>query len=443
MKPDFKELGKVVKQVKAQDSAAFSKLYELTYQRLYLLAFSILKNEEDAKDAVQESYIKIYTNIHTLQDDILFLAWANKIVYYICIRMNSKNMPNPVENEVLQSIPDDNSERDPVNVTLKYEKQKALADLIDKLSPELRTTLFFKYYEDLKIHQIAKIMDCPSGTVKSRLNTAKKQLKAAISKGPQSGLLLGVFPIIPFRQAFTYSAAHSGMAPSEAYEALVQSLSLSGLGAAAGFRPQLPLASAHNPAALFMGGTAAGSIVAVTVGTVILSAPVVNSISVVNPPAHYTREDVAVTAEITSPMHMLSRVYVKDTSGRQIPVTVSEDGKTDFTIGQNGEYTVYAVSKGGQTATAQINIDCIDKTSPVIRSYENKDTEIVLVANDDLSGIDYDKLYGETADAERIQPVETDRNSGRIIFIYPKKPFRLFISDMTGNLSTYMVHTVE
>lgn len=443
MKPDFNEIAKLVKQVKTQDSTAFAMLYEMTYQRLYFLAFSILKNEEDAKDAIQESYIKIYTNIHSLQDDKLFLAWANKIVYYISLRMNSKKTSGTVDDNILQNLPDDNSEHDPVGAALKSEKKRALAELINKLSPELQATLLFKYYEDLKIHQIAKIMDCPSGTVKSRLNTAKKQLKKAISKGSQANLLFGVFPFIPLRQYFTYYAAQSGMDPSMAYDTLIQSFALSGLGTAARFRPRLPAASAWNYTPISIGGTAAAGIAAVALGTTVLSAPTVKNLSIVNPPEHYTNENVVISAVIMPPLPMISEVYAKDASGRRIPVTVSEDGMADFTVSHNDVYNVYAVSKNGKTTAEQITVDCIDKTSPTVTGYNSSDTEVVISVSDDLSGIDYDNIYGETEGAKRKPPISADRNTGTVIFSYPEKPFRLFISDLTGNVSTYRVRTAE
>ena len=101
MKNNYREIASLVSKLKANDQSVFPRIYELTYQKLYFLCFSILKNEEDSKDALQETYIKILANISSLQDNTLFIAWANKIAYSVSIRMVTKNSPDPVDDEFL------------------------------------------------------------------------------------------------------------------------------------------------------------------------------------------------------------------------------------------------------------------------------------------------------------------------------------------------------
>ena len=81
MKDNYKEIAILVERLKAQDKSVFPKLYELTYQRIYFLCFSILRNEEDAKDAVQETYIKVLLNIGSLQNNELFIL--SPLFYFI------------------------------------------------------------------------------------------------------------------------------------------------------------------------------------------------------------------------------------------------------------------------------------------------------------------------------------------------------------------------
>lgn len=443
MRPDFNEIGKLVKKVKKQDSAAFAKLYELTYQRLFFLAFSILKNEEDAEDALQESYIKILTNIDSLKEDKLFLAWANKIVYSICIRMYTRKTPDALEDDLLLSLADENEGNNPINAMLRSEKQAILADLLGRLSPVLRSTLMFKYYEDLKIHQIAEIMDCPSGTVKSRLNMAKKQLRLAIGRGKRGDILLPVFVFLPFRKSFTYFARSACMDSPTGYQILVQSLARQNMGTGVQFHPQPSSASFGTSAAVTAGGTVAGGIAAVTLGTAVLSPPVIKDVSIINPPAYFTNQNVKVSAQIEGPLAMLSDIYMKDGADHVITAAISEDGKASFTVKRNGDYTVYAVSKNNRTAVAPITIHCIDKESPSLSGYHYTESEIILTVSDSLSGIDYDNVHGKAEDGGIIRPVSIDQNTGTIVFPMPEKPFRLFISDLSNNLSTFRVDLIR
>lgn len=447
MKPDFHEIGRIVKRIKAHDSAAFAELYELTYQRLYLLSYSILENEEDAEDAVQESYIKIFANIQTLNNDKLFLAWANRIVYSICMRMCSAEKPAAMDNGHLQNIMDQREDSNPVNAALRAEKHKILADSIDKLPPVLRATLLFRHYEGLKIQQIADIMECPSGTVKSRLNTARKQLKMLIAKAGRGDIFFGAVTCLALKKSFTYYAKSSGMNPSAAYNVLLGAFSEHGICPDFRFHPRPPSASVGSgpsvPAGMAVGSAALGSLGVAALGSTIFSAPVVENIAIINPPEHYTNQNLEINAAISAPFYMLSDVYVRDDSGNMVFATLSGNERADFTVKHDGAYTVYAVSKSKKVGTKQITVDCIDKDAPALSSYEYTDTEVILAAEDARSGIDYGKVYGETEDAQRIEPVSWDKNTGRIVFAFPKKPFRLFLTDLAGNVSTFKVKIIK
>lgn len=448
MKPDFLEIGRIVKRIKAHDSAAFADLYELTYQRLYLLSYSILKNEEDAEDAVQESYIKILANIQTLNNDKLFLAWANRIVYSICVRMCSAERPAAMDHGYLENIMDQREDSNPVNAALRAEKYKVLADSIEKLPPVLRATLLFKHYEGLKIQQIADIMECPSGTVKSRLNMARKQLKMIIAKaGRRDIFFFGAVTSLALRKSFTYYAKSSGMNPSAAYNVLLKAFSEHGTCPDFRFHPKPPSASVGSgpsvPAGMAVGSAALGGLAVAALGSAIFSAPVVENISIINPPEHYTNQNLEITADISVPFYMLSDVYVRDDSGNMVFAALSGNERADFTVKHDGAYTVYAVSKSKKVGTKQITVDCIDKEAPALSSYEYTDTEVILAVQDARSGIDYGKVYGETEDAQRIKPVSWDKNTGRIVFAFPKKPFRLFLTDLAGNVSTFKVKIIK
>ncbi len=193
MATNFEKIASQVNKVKNKDSTAFTRLYELTYQRIYFLAYSILKNEQDAQDVVQETYIKVLKYIDTLKDGKAFVKWAEKIAYSISIRALSKRRDTLVEDEVLQSISDENTSTSPLTQTVAKDDIEILNQHILQLDPVLRATIVFKYFDGYKISTIAKIMDCPEGTVKSRLSIAKKKLRLSLTKEGRKDVYVGFF----------------------------------------------------------------------------------------------------------------------------------------------------------------------------------------------------------------------------------------------------------
>lgn len=441
MKPNFNDIAKLVKQVKQQDNAAFAKLYEITYQRIYFLAYSVLKNNEDAQDAVQESYMKILANINSLQDDKCFVAWANKIVYGVCVRMAGKQQNVFLEDSPMHELRDEHEESDPINAVAKGERTQVLARLIQRLDPLLRTSLVLKYYENLKISEIATIMDCPEGTVKSRLNTAKKHLKTQIAKERAGDVLTFSIAYLPLRGALTQVAQMTSMDSLFAHSTLINALAENGWSTNIVFHPQLPSAAAADGTVVAV-SSITGGLAMIAFGAAVFASPVLSKVCIVNPPEMYTNQNVVISANVSVPLNTLDEVYASYEGGR-IRGTLLEDGSVIFTVSENGLYEIYAVSKTDQVASAQIEVSCIDKDGPVVSGYSNDKKQVSIVLADTLSGIDYDNIYGVDFSGERRYPVATHPDTGMVIFDLPDKNFKLYVSDLAGNVSAHRVNIVS
>ena len=201
MKYNFNELAETVQQAKNGNPQAFVTLYEQTYQKSYFLAFSILKNKESAEDAVQEVFANVYINLHKLEVNKTFIAWLNRITYTTCMRILEKNKLAFSYSEDLSHIPDTDKSHDPLEMSTLISDNESLCNLIRELDTPLRVTIILKYYKDMKIKDIAKVMRCPEGTVKSRLNTSKKILKTRILQNQSGNVLLGGFTLLPIKTA--------------------------------------------------------------------------------------------------------------------------------------------------------------------------------------------------------------------------------------------------
>ncbi|KGR82666.1 RNA polymerase sigma factor [Lysinibacillus odysseyi] len=143
-------------------------------ERFYLLAYSYTKNEQDALDIVQDSIQKALQSLHTLQNEQQLKSWFYKIVVRTAIDFLRKHKRIQVtDDEQLMFL------SPPQNDT--YENMD-LDSALDTLPPAYREVIILRYFEDLKIEDVAQIVDANVNTVKSRIYKALKLLKIELTK---------------------------------------------------------------------------------------------------------------------------------------------------------------------------------------------------------------------------------------------------------------------
>ena len=146
---------------------------EENQDKLYRIAFSYIKNEDLALDIVQESIEKALRNIKTLKHEEYVKTWFYRILINEslgCIRRNKNTILCQVED-----LKDDIEWND--NITIEGID---LYNNIGKLKEKLRTVIILRFFEDLKIEEIARITKTSPNTVKSRLYKGLEELKKLI-----------------------------------------------------------------------------------------------------------------------------------------------------------------------------------------------------------------------------------------------------------------------
>ena len=136
---------------------------------MYRLSYSILKNEEDAKDAVQEAIYNAYKNLETLKDKRKFKSWIYKIVANTSFEI-LRNKKNYIDIEQ-ENIPAEKIDID-TNLTL----WKA----VQGLEQPYRTTITLFYYEDMSIKEISEITGSKVDAIKKQLSRGRDKIKEAI-----------------------------------------------------------------------------------------------------------------------------------------------------------------------------------------------------------------------------------------------------------------------
>ncbi len=177
----------LVKRLKAGDYHAFDLLVLKYQSRLMSTAFKYVKDTQIAEDVVQESLIKSFKSINLFREDSSFYTW----VYRITVN-TSKNylISKKRKEEFLQTdITDDGtyeieaSHKDtPEEILNASELKDTIMNSLDSLGEETKTALTLLEFEGLSYEQIADVVKCPVGTVRSRIFRGREVIDRAIEE---------------------------------------------------------------------------------------------------------------------------------------------------------------------------------------------------------------------------------------------------------------------
>ena len=142
-------------------------------EKLYRIAFSYSKNEESALDIVQEAITRALKNIDKLKEEKYVKTWFYKILINECLQYIKKN--KRIITCELQEIEDKIEWNDDINID-----DIELYKHIQNLNVKLRTVIILRFFEDMKIDEIARITKTNVNTVKSRLYKALEELNKLI-----------------------------------------------------------------------------------------------------------------------------------------------------------------------------------------------------------------------------------------------------------------------
>lgn len=162
---NYKKKSNVAK-AKNGDKEAFIELINENRLNIYRVAKGILKNEYDIEDAIQNTVIKAFEKISTLKNDNFFRTWIIRILINECNDILKKNKRVvSLEGNIEKEKYDD-----------KYENMD-LTNAVSSLNEDLRNITVLYYFEDMSTVEIAKLLEIPEGTVRSRLSRAREKLR--------------------------------------------------------------------------------------------------------------------------------------------------------------------------------------------------------------------------------------------------------------------------
>ncbi len=181
----------LVRRAQAHDRAAFNEIVLRYKGKIYNFIYRMVHSAPDAEDLTQETFLRAYTSIHSFQSRASLNTWLFRIATNLCIDYGRKSsrlsgMLTPLAQESAdegeeteREIPD--VAFDPQRLLLNKELGARLDMALRQLPEKLRTVVLLHDIEGLPYEEIAGIVGCPLGTVKSRLFNARSALREKLS----------------------------------------------------------------------------------------------------------------------------------------------------------------------------------------------------------------------------------------------------------------------
>jgi RNA polymerase sigma factor (sigma-70 family) len=159
--------------LRTQNSSYFSMLYRKYSGKVYGKCISILKHEDEARDAVQDIFVKIMLNLGNFGEKSQFSTWIYSITYNFCIDViRKKKKDKTLFSEDIERAPDVAADEVPDEYLLEMD-MKYLKQVLEELPTGDKMILLMKYQDDMSIKEIADILDKTESAIKMKIKRAK------------------------------------------------------------------------------------------------------------------------------------------------------------------------------------------------------------------------------------------------------------------------------
>jgi RNA polymerase sigma-70 factor (ECF subfamily) len=187
--PNDPEQTRWIAQIKAGDRTAFSQIVEKYQQPVYNICYHMLKNTEEAEDAAQEVFLRVYSKLDTFDDERQFSTWLFSIASHYCLDRWKKRRFQLVSWDDLKHCLSEREAIQPEKVLLEAEATQEVHDLLQTLQPDYRLVVILKYWHTMSYEEIANTLDTTVSTIKSKLFRARKMLAKAARQGPKTSVV--------------------------------------------------------------------------------------------------------------------------------------------------------------------------------------------------------------------------------------------------------------
>lgn len=280
------QLNELVAKARKGEQDATAALYQRTYNKVYYTVKSMIKEEQDVLDILQDTYIKAFTHLDYFKEDTKFLPWVRQIAANTARDFLKKKRPTlftdlntneeqdtPIEEQFV----DEHSEYIPDEAIDQAEGKRLIREIIESLPEDQRAVIGMYYYQEMPVKAIAAALEASESAVKSRLLYGRKKIEAKVQDLEKRGTkLYGLAPIPFLLWLMRGQEAHAAELPNVQILQKVVSAAAEHVSADAGTAAgsiEEKAGAATSTAAT--NGAAAGGLGAIKIGLIALAAVVV------------------------------------------------------------------------------------------------------------------------------------------------------------------------
>ncbi len=192
----------LVQRARARDEAAVRTIMQANNRRLYRLARGILRNDSEAEDVVQETYVRAFTHLNDFRGDSSLATWLSRIAMNEALGRLRRQKPGvewtslppgTLEAQIIQFPLSSSSSEDPEKTMAQREIQRVVEHAIDDLPDAFRIVFITRVIEGMNVEETAEILGLKPETVKTRLHRARTMLRENVERkiGP---VVMEAFP---------------------------------------------------------------------------------------------------------------------------------------------------------------------------------------------------------------------------------------------------------
>ena len=174
---DQKKIQELISRSQQEDAAAFSLLVSTFQPLVFRLAFRLLCDEDEAKDMVQETFVKVWLALGKYNGECRFSTWLYRIAYTTAVSATRKKKQEflYIEENTINNVPDEKAD-DILYPTDDEERTARLIQAIDLLNVEEKALITLFYYEEKSIEEIGEVLKLSPGNVKVKLHRTRKKI---------------------------------------------------------------------------------------------------------------------------------------------------------------------------------------------------------------------------------------------------------------------------